>query len=67
MQRSNEQDPLPPTDTTRGSSGSEHKITADIDLIILLNEEPTGWYQRHAREGYGGFQQFQNGYDSHVP
>ena len=25
------------------------------------------WYQRHAHEGYGGFQQFQNGYDSYVP
>ena len=36
------------------------------DLIILLNAELAHWYQRHAHEGYGGFRQFQNGYDSHV-
>ena len=31
------------------------------------HQRGASWYQRHAHEGYGGFQQFQNGFDSHVP
>ena len=63
------QDPLPPTDKTRGSSGSEHTNHSRY-RSNNFTQRGAQWYQRHAHEGYGGFQQFQNvqnGYDSHVP